>query len=296
MANPLVSVIVPNYNYAQYLPQALDSVLAQTYRETEIIVVDDGSTDDSETVVSEYGSLVRFVRQKNQGVSTARNRGVAESKGELIAFIDADDAWLPAKLEKQVQRIVAEPEVGLVHCAVDQVGSAGDSLGSMSEGLEGSVSREFLLFQRPVIIAAGSTALVPRKVFEAVGGFDTRLSTSADWDLCYRIALKWKVAFVPDVLVKYRIHSTNMHANIKRMEHDMLLCYDKAFAAGVKDDNLRRRQCYGNLHLVLAGSFFRAGQKTDFARHAVKTIWLTPANLKRLLGFPLRWYQRKHQT
>jgi glycosyltransferase involved in cell wall biosynthesis len=293
MAHPLVSVIIPNFNYAQYLPQALDSVLAQTYRETEIIVVDDESTDDSEAVVSKYGGRVRFIKQKNQGVSAARNRGVAASHGDLIAFIDADDAWLPAKLDKQVPRILADPDVGLVHCAVEQVGPSGASLGSLRDGMEGSVSTEFLLFQRPVVIAAGSTALIPRKVFEEVGGFDTRLSTSADWDLCYRIALKWKVAFVAEELVKYRIHTSNMHANIKRMEHDMLLCYDKAFAAGAGD--AKRRQCYGNLHLVLAGSYFRAGQHTDFVRQAVKSVWLTPANLKRLLGFPLRWYRREGQ-
>ena len=293
MKEPLVSVIIPNYNYAQYLPCALDSVLAQTYSNFEIIVVDDGSQDNSREVLNSYGKTARFISQENQGVSEARNRGVRESSGEWVAFLDADDIWLPTKLEKQIHRILAEPELGLVHCGVERIEPGGASLGWWLDGLEGWVFKDILLFQRPVIIAAGSTALVSRAIFEAVGGFDTSLSTSADWDFCYRVAVHRRVGFIPEPLVKYRIHDSNMHANIKTMEHDMLICYEKAFASDAAADSALRRRSYGNLHMVLAGSYFRAGLTTDFARHAFKSLWLTPVNVKRLLGFPLRWYQRK---
>jgi hypothetical protein len=150
------------------------------------------------------------------------------------------------------------------------------------------VARELLLFQRAVILGGGSAILVPRTVFEAVGGFDTRLSTSADWDFFYRVAKRKRVGFVPEPLVKYRVHPSNMHSNIKAMEHDMLLGYAKAF--GDDDMELRelRRRCYGNLHMVLAGSFFRAGQGFGFMRHALKSVWLTPGNVTYLLDFPLR--------
>ena len=93
MKEPLVSVVIPNYNYGQYLRQAIDSVLAQTYPAIEIIVVDDGSQDKSEAIVRSYGERVRLIAQRNQGVSVARNRGVQESAGEFVAFLDADDAW-----------------------------------------------------------------------------------------------------------------------------------------------------------------------------------------------------------
>src|SRR5215204_4807622 len=104
MLNPLVSVIIPNYNYAQYLTQTLDSVLSQTYPHVEIIVVDDGSTDGSQEVLRNYTDRVTWFQQRREGVSVARNRGVQESHGQLIAFLDADDVWLPAKLERQVEK------------------------------------------------------------------------------------------------------------------------------------------------------------------------------------------------
>lgn len=293
MKQPLVSVIIPNYNYAHYLPETLDSVLAQTYPGVEIIVVDDGSRDDSTTVIRSYGDRVRLIEQKNQGVSAARNRGVQESSGELVAFLDADDVWLPKKLELQVQQILDHPKVGLVHCGLAQEDSAGKSLGILLDGMEGSVSKDMLLFNRTVILGAGSTSLLPRATFVAIGGFDTRLSTSADWDFCYRVALSHPVAFVPEALVRYRVHGANMHSSIKLMEQDMLLGYAKAF--GTNDVGLiaLRDQCYGNLHLVLAGCYFRAGERYDFVRHALKSLWLRPSNLKRLLEFPLRRFRNK---
>src|SRR5688572_24093435 len=98
MKLPRVSAIIPNYNYAYYLPRAIDSVLAQTYPHVEIVVVDDGSTDNSETVLKSYGGRIRWLRQQNQGVAAARNHGVRETTGELVAFLDADDLWLPLKL------------------------------------------------------------------------------------------------------------------------------------------------------------------------------------------------------
>lgn len=292
MKNPLVSVIIPNFNYARYLPEAIDSVLNQTYAPVEILVVDDGSEDDSEAVVKAYGDRVRLIKQKNLGVAAARNHGVRESNGELLAFLDADDSWLPTKLSKQVERMLSDPELGLVHCGVEEVDPDGTSRRQLVAGMEGWVSRELLLFQRPVIINGG-TLIVSRASFDAVGGFDTRLSTAADWGFCYLVAARQRVGFVPEPLVKYRIHGSNMHANIKAMEHDMLICYEKAFATDATTDSGLRRRSYGNLHMVLAGSYFRAGMPSDFARHAFKSLWLTPVNVKRLLGYPLRWYQHK---
>lgn len=292
---PLVSVIIPNYNYAQYLPQALDSVLAQTYPHVEIIVVDDGSTDKSGAVLRKYGDRIRVIQQHREGVSIARNRGAHESKGQLLAFLDADDVWLPMKLERQVARFLKDPDLGLVHCGWEAI----DNLGVVAEphldGMEGWVAKELLLLRRPVVNVVGSSAVVTRNVFEEIGGFDRRLSTSADWDFSYRLAINRRVAFVPEVLLQYRQHGTNMHANIRLMEHDTLIAFSKAFASNSEEIQNLRRQSYGNLHMMLAGSFFRAGQKVDFARHALKSVWLTPGNMKRLLGYPLRRYLKSNR-
>ena len=166
---------------------------------------------------------------------------------------------------------------------------------TLLDGMEGWVFEELLLFRRTVVIASGSTALVPRSTFGTVGGFDPRLSTAADWAFCYAIASRQRVGFVAEPLVKYRIHGSNMHSNIKTMEHDMLIAYEKAFSSDTGRLNGLRRRAYGNLHMVLAASFFRAGQQIYFARHALKSLWLTPGNVKRLIGFPLRWYYRENR-
>ncbi len=292
LAKPLVSVIIPNYNYARYLPQALDGVLAQTYPHIEIIVVDDGSNDGTIAVLHSYGERIRWFQHQRQGVSTARNSGVHESRGELVAFLDADDVWLPMKVERQVQRFLEDPELGLVHCgweAIDQVGSRFDA---HVDGLEGWVAKDLLLLRRPAVVVVGSSAMVPRETFKQVNGFDTRLSTSSDWDFSYRVALQKRVGFVAQVLIQYRMHGTNMHSNIRVMEHDMLLAFSKAFSYANPEVEQLRRQSYGNLHMILSGSFFRAGLPYDCLRHLLKSLWLTPGNFTYVLKFPARWWRR----
>lgn len=285
MNKPLVSAIIPNYNYANYLREAIDSVLSQTYQNIEVIVVDDGSTDNSREILQDYGERIKVIFQKNQGVSPARNNGVKASKGELIAFLDADDFWLPRKIEKQVQKFSSDKTFGLVHVGVENIDAKGKSLVTLLNGLEGEVSHELLLFNRAVILGGGSGMMITRKAFEDVGGFDLRLLTSADWDIFYQISSRYQVGFVPKVLLKYRIHGSNMHSNIMRMESEMMLGFEKAFTCAI---NVNRRECYSNLHRVLAGSYFQAKQYTNFIRHAFKSILLNPTNFAYFARFPLR--------
>lgn len=289
---PLVSVVIPNYNYGRYLGQGIESVLAQSYPNVEVLVVDDGSTDDSAAVARGYGDRIRWIRQARQGVAAARNRGVQESRGELVAFLDADDVWMPHKLERQVARWLASPALGLIHCGARRIDASGRTLEVQQDGMEGWIAREMLLFRRCTIVCAGSTVLIPRRVFDVAGGFDPQLSTSADWDLCYRIGVRQPTGFVREPLVAVRMHQTNMHDNVRVMEHDMLLAYGKAFRDADLSVRRLRRRSYGNLHMVLGGSFVRAGQWRDASRHILKSLWLTPENSLRLIAFPLRWCRR----
>ena len=199
MKKGLVSVVIPNYNYERYLRETIDSVVGQSYPHVEIIVVDDGSKDGSREILAGYGGKIRTIFQENQGVSATRNNGVKESDGEFIAFLDADDAWLPTKLEKQVQRFREDSSLGLVHVGVDEVDADGGSLVERLEGVEGNVSATLLMSKREGVLGGGSGFMVPRRVFEEVGGFDLRLSTSADWDLFYRIRERYAVGFVPEI-------------------------------------------------------------------------------------------------
>lgn len=282
---PLISVIIPNYNYGAYVAKAIDGVLAQTYSNIEIIVVDDGSSDDSLAVLEGYGNRITVVPQKNQGVSVARNNGVARSRGEFVAFLDADDIWLASKIEEQLARFAEEDSViGLVHCSMSYIDKNDQLVGEILEGKEGWVADDLLQLEEGVTIGIGSTGLVRRAVFDEVGGFDPRQTTAADWDFSYRVARKYMIGFVNEPLVLYRIHSSNMHANIGAMEHDVKIGFEKAFADDSPNVQCIRNQCYGNFHYMLAGSYFRAGKYGLFVKNALKSLWYRPGVIRRYLS------------
>ena len=288
-----VSVVIPTYNYGRFIVEAISSVLAQTQRPEEIIVIDDGSTDDTAEVVEAFESeRVKYVRQQNAGVSAARNRGVAESSGRLIAFLDADDTWAPSKLEKQIRRFSDDTAIGLVHCGMRKYDcETGDTVGLYLDGAEGEVSESLLLWEGPSVNVSGSVIMVSRVAFDTVGGFDTRIKCGEDWDFCYRIARRFKVAFVAEELVNYRIHGSGAHQNVREMERGMTRFYEKAFA-DPEVAHLRRR-AYGNFHKVMAGSYFSSGEYGKFLLHSLNSIWMRPENLKYFLAFPSRKFMMR---
>lgn len=279
-----VSVIIPAYNQAQFLPAAIDGALHQTHAPLEVIVVDDGSTDDTQRVLFSYGERIRAVSQNNAGVAAARNAGIQLSQGDFLAFLDSDDVWLPRKLERQLACFGSDPKIGLAHCGFCDIDAEGNALEQHLDGMEGDVAREMLLFRRPVILGGGSGVMVSRAAVEAVGNFDERLSTSADWDFYRRVAGRFKVAFVREVLLYYRLHGANMHRNVQAMEHDLLIGYAKAFEGEEARSDALYREAYGNLHMMLAGSYFAAGQKKEFLRHAGQSLRFAPGNSSRLLS------------
>ena len=288
-----ISVIVPVFNQGGFVSEAIDSALRQSAAPHEVIVVDDGSTDATPDVLERFGGTIRVLRQVNRGVAAARNAGVAASSGHALAFLDADDTWETGKLEKQRARLAADPSLGLVHCGVTEVDAEGRALATRLDGMEGSVWQEMLLFRRSVVLGGGSGALIPRAAFDTAGGFDEDLSTSADWDLYYRLARRFGVAFVREPLVRYRIHGENMHANVRVMERDMLRAYSKAFAE--EDPALRRlrRRAYGALRSVLAGSYFRAGDHGRFCANAAAATLETPSVVLRFAAFPFKRWRRR---
>jgi glycosyltransferase involved in cell wall biosynthesis len=293
---PTVSVVIPAYNQARFLAGALESVLTQTYPALEIVVVDDGSTDATGEVLAGFRGRVAVVRQPNNGVSSARNAGVAGSAGDLVAFLDADDQWLPDKLARQIARHVREPDLGLVHCGIQEIDADGRALGVRTEGIEGRVAGRLLRFDGAAILGGGSAALIPRTVFDRVGGFDPLLSTSADWDLYYRIAKDHPIGFVDEVLVRYRLHGAGMHTNVDLMAQDMLRAFSRAFASELPADAPEARVAYANLHYVLAGSYFVAGRPWKFGEHAARALVRSPAVLPRFLAFPARRLRRGVKT
>jgi glycosyltransferase involved in cell wall biosynthesis len=287
-----VAVVVPSYNYARFVGRAIRSAVEQTHPPVEVVVVDDGSTDGTDEVVRSFGPPVRLLSQANRGVSAARNAGVAATTAPLVAFLDADDAWLPRKLAAQAAMLEDDPGLGLVHCGVERVDEEGNLLSTQREGLAGSVAEDLLLLRDPGIPAGGSGALVPRLVLEAVGGFDERLSTSADWDLCLRIASAFRLGFVPEPLVRYTLHGANMHNNLAAMEHDVLVAYEKAFAAHPESLGALRHRALANLYATLSGSYLAAGETSAAVRYLGKAIRHEPRKAAYALQLPLRRVRR----
>ena len=289
-----VSVVIPTYNYGRFIADAIQSVLNQTRLPSEIIVVDDGSTDETWDVVRKFGDAVRYIRQDNAGVCAARNRGVSESTGELVSFLDADDTSEPANLERQIAKFESDEEIGMVHCAMREFdGETGETIRVCMEGGEDGVADNLLLWEGPVIVGPGGAITVTRKAFDHVGGFDTRMKVGEDWDFCYRVARSFKVAFVAEPLINHRNHNAAAHRNVDDMERGMLLFYEKAFTTNDQQILKLRRRAYGNFHRIMAGSYLYSGRMGKFISHTAKSIWMRPGNLGYFLAFPRRRFERR---
>src|SRR5688572_4346072 len=284
-----VSVIIPTYNYGRFISEAIDSVFAQTYQPREVIVVDDGSTDETMNVLAQYEDRVRIIRQDKSGPAMARNAGAQAASGELLAFLDADDVWMPRKLELQVERFRADPELGLIHCGVEETDEAGATLRRRRDGREGRMADELLPMERPVVVGSFSAAIIPASVFKSVAGFATELPAVEDWDLCYRIARQYRIGFVPEVLFKYRLHGMNSHLDLPRRERAVFRAYAKAFAEISPHGYRLRRRAYGNLHMALAARFYASRQPVGALLHAIKSLWFRP----RAVSLPIRWWRQQ---
>jgi len=284
-----ISVIIPNFNYGRFIGEAIESVLVQTYQPIEIIVIDDGSTDDSVKIVESFGKKVKLIKQENGGVGKARNTGVKNSKGDFLAFLDADDRWLPQKIERQMEHFRLDPDIGLITTAMSEFDKNGNITSQFTEGKNGWCAKDMLLMF-PVVIGPGSTALLKRRVIEQVGGFDEnkQMYPSEDWEFCYRVAQKFKVYVVSEVLVEYRNHGGNGHLKVPHFERGMLLAFEKTFLYASPDIQKLKNQAYGNLHKILAGSYFQAGDYTQFIKHSIKSFQMSPENIFYFVKFPFR--------
>ena len=204
--SPLVSVIIPTYNHAKYISHAIDSVFKQNYEHIEIIVVDDGSIDDTKSVIKKhYAKNLTYIYQKNAGPSAARNKGIDYAKGEYVAFLDADDFWYSSKIEKQINIFYLDKNVGLVGCGAHKIDENGNIIGNWSV-LNLGGDKEFVryLYQKNDLFGGLSGALIKRECFTKTGGFDTSLRYGEDWDFFLKIAKKYKILFSKENLIKIR--------------------------------------------------------------------------------------------
>lgn len=293
MRPPLVSVVISNYNCGRFVAAAVDSALQQSYPNKEVIVVDDGSTDDSLDVLQAYVDRVRIVAQANRGVSGARNEGIRQSRGEFVAFLDADDVWHQEKLAKQMP-LFANPSVGLVYCSVEYMDEQERPLGTNTKGLRGRVLADIALLRETVVLAGGSTAVVRKSRFDEIGVFDPELSTAADWDMWRRIACHDEVDVVREPLMKYRLRPGSMHRNPAVFEHDMLRGFERMFAdPAAREIQPLRRRAYAKLFLMLSGSFLEARNREKAVSYAWRSVTSWPPSVGYIAALPWRRFRRR---
>lgn len=196
---PLVSVIIPAYNAENLIRRAIDSVFSQTYKNFELIVIDDGSTDSTKYLLKEHYDKLIYLYQDNAGASSARNNGILYSKGELIAFLDSDDLWYPEKLQIQVDAYLKEPEVSLIHTEVDKQENFNGFIQIRADSTQARI-KPFLEIFRATNLKTPSV-MIPRKVLERNGLFNVNLRTAEDKDLFLRCSYKQLVLYIPQELV-----------------------------------------------------------------------------------------------
>ena len=245
---PSVSVIIPTYQRPHLVSQTIESVLAQTYTDYEIIVVNDGSTDNTKEVLASFGDKITVINQENQGVAAARNTGIMAARGRYIAFLDHDDLWQPNKLKKQIACLESHPNFGLVYSDMfyfNDVGLFPDTYAKLYP--VPPVQHCWTLFVRNTIPTC-SVVVVRRECLDDVGLFDETMPPCDDYDLWLRLIEKWPICFINEPLVYYRRSADQQSQN----EEGMLLSWLR-----VKEKTFRRNKELHKLpQMVLDAHFY----------------------------------------
>jgi glycosyltransferase involved in cell wall biosynthesis len=276
MSEPTVSVVIPSYNYGHFVTEAVESVLAQTWRASEIIVVDDGSTDDTRQRLQPYADRVRYLYQANQGLPAARNTGIRASRGDHVALLDSDDKWHPRKLEFQVACLARRPEVALVAGKVAADLQTGwPDLGDPAQAVARPVTAHELMIRSRF---GPSGVLIRKECFETVGLFDTSLRSAEDRDMWIRIAGRYPVVRLEAPVWWYRKHEMSMSRAAARMEEYELKVLGKAFASteSFRRDVWLRRKAYGQAAKAAAYRYESAGLRLRGLHRLLRSLLLWP--------------------
>lgn len=289
-----VSVVIPNHNYSRYVWAAVESVLAQTHKNIEVIVVDNGSTDDSVARLRQFGDRIRLIEQENRGQSGARNRGIAESRGEWVAFCDADDVWCPTKITDQLAAF-DRSSVGLVYTGYLLCDQDLRPIRKVKAANRGQVLKLFAEGSAAVVPAGESSVLVRRSVIDQVGVFDESLSISAGFDFYRRISQAYEIECVAEPLVMYRQHPASATRRADAFAADYLRALEKMFADPAAAAILPlRAKCMGRAHVSLSGAFLHYGDIRSSLRHLLRGLFWSPRELRYVLGIGRRMLRRTY--
>jgi len=245
-----VSVIIPNYNQTRYVGQALQSVFRQTYHNYEIIVVDDGSTDNSYEVIKGFGGRVRYIRQENRGLASARNTGIIAAQGELISLLDADDQWSPTYLETMISLINKFPSAAVYYCLAHGMDIKEIELPQIFGGPIPLPEKLYSTLLKGNFINA-CTITMRRSVVIKEGLFDPMLKSCEDWDLWLRLSPKYEFIGIKEYLVRYRIHGSSLSTDLQMMQQATRTVVEKHF--GLEDEDRtawseQKHKAFGGLY------------------------------------------------
>jgi glycosyltransferase involved in cell wall biosynthesis len=259
---PQVSVVIPTYNRAWCLGEAVDSVLAQRFRDFELIVVDDGSTDATAAVLAGYGGTIRILQQENRGVSAARNAGIAAARGELIAFLDSDDIWLPVKLWRQVEFFNRYPEALI--CQTEEVWVRNGrrvNPGRRHRKPEGMIFEPSL----ELCLVSPSAVMVRRELFDRVGFFDERLPACEDYDLWLRVSCRYPVHLIETPLIVKRGGHADQLSRAWGLDKLRIAAMVKLLGGDILDPVQRQavRRVLGQKCVVYAGGCRKRGRTAE---------------------------------
>ncbi len=300
---PEISVIIPSYNSGKHLAETIASILAQTFMDIELIVVDDGSTDQTPALVRTYGAPVRLIEQTNAGVCAARNRGLKEASGRFICFMDHDDYWFPEKLQRQLEVFRVHPEAGVVYSSFIEWRAARDGLFpepasfDLTDSLE-TIDSEFSGWIYHLLLLdcwmLTSTAIIRAEVLEKCGGFDEALPFSEDWDLWLRIAQQFPMFKLQRPTTLYRQHRQQGNRVVRDIDYRTRLLTQAVEKWGMcsKDGRcLDRRQFLDQLaHYHASFAFthlYTNSGKTRLALRSFLKAWrCAPFKLKYLAYIP----------
>jgi glycosyltransferase involved in cell wall biosynthesis len=275
---PRVSVVIPAYNAASTIGQTLDSVFSQTFRDFEVVVVDDGSTDQTRDVVAGYGGRIRVLTKVNEAKPAAtRNIGVRAARGELVAFLDADDWWREDKLERQVAVFDGRPDVGLVYTADATVDASGKVLSVNPCPAEAHGRIYELLTVRNAMV--GSSVMARREAIARAGGFDENLTSIENWDLWIRISRDWAVEYIDEPLTLYRVHEGNRSGNVELRRQNVFRVLAKYHDPHDLSPSARRRRLDAYFHAyfnVLGKAYFSRHEMGAARRVLLRALWLKP--------------------
>jgi glycosyltransferase involved in cell wall biosynthesis len=274
----LVSVIIPAYNKSDYTCRTVDSVLAQTYPQIEIVVVDDGSTDDTRQRLEAYGGRIRYVYKKNGGACSARNEGIRQAKGEYLAFLDCDDLYLPAKIEHGVQYLQGHPEAGFVHTKAYTMDQH-DKVVGVYERLAGR--RDGWIADRLILgnFVCNSTVVARRSCVEKAGSFDESMFMPADWDMWLRLAEQAPAGYIDEPLTKYRITDNYVFKNLEKAQQEEEVVIRKYFARNLQAGRVEKK-VLSNLHMRFSQCYVLKDDSRRVREELKQALAYNPWNIK----------------